>query len=135
MRFENASIFTDKVLRSALPLREGELFSASAIREGLTRIIFNAYSQARGYIDFTSQLVTSFAVSSEAHRIDIIFRLRCLAFSTELGCAAIHGLDHATEEVLRSKLEAGQVFDATTLNQFLKDSNRKLLPTGAPSYE
>lgn len=128
VRFENAAGFTDKVLRSALSMQEGDLFSTPKVFEGLDNLqrLFGRL----GYIDFTSQLVTSF--DEKAHRIDLTMKLYP-GEKYRVRSAAIHGLDHATEEVLRWKLEAGQVFDATTLNQFLKDSSRTS-QTGAPSY-
>jgi outer membrane translocation and assembly module TamA len=125
VRFENASIFPDRLLKPEISLREGEVFNASAIREGLTKIT-RLYGN-RGYIDATIE--PRFSLDDEARRIDIIFRLEPGA-QYRIGAVQVRGWSSAAEKLLRSKFEFGQVFDLTALNEFLAE-NKTLLPSGA----
>ena len=124
VRFENASMFTDRALRPEVPLREGDVFSASAIREGLMRIT-RLYGK-HGYVD--TAIEPQFSIDSDVQRIDIVFRLDP-GIQYRIGSVQVRGWSAAAERLVRSKFEFGQVFDATALREFFEE-NKKVLPSG-----
>jgi outer membrane translocation and assembly module TamA len=124
VRFENALGLTDRVLRPEIPLRKGEVFNVSSIREGLMRIT-RLYSR-RGYVDATIE--PQFAIDSDSHQIDIAFEVDP-GIQYRIGAMQIRGWSAEAEEVLRSKFESGQVFDGTALNEFFVE-NKSVLPSG-----
>jgi outer membrane protein assembly factor BamA len=125
VRFENALGLTDRLLRPEIPLRKGEVFNVSSIREGLMRIT-RLYSR-RGYVDATIE--PEFAINSEAHQIDITFKLDP-GIQYRIGGVQVRGWSAATEKLLRSKFELGRVFDGVALNEFFEE-NKTLLPSDA----
>lgn len=124
VRFENATEFNENVLREQLPMQRGDLFSAPKVREALDNI--RRLYLKRGYIEFTAELTTD--IDSNARRIDLTFKVDP-SVQYRVGAVEIRGLNAAAEKVLRSKLETGQVFDGTVLNEFFT-ANGALLPSG-----
>jgi len=121
VRFENASGFTDKVLRAQVPLQQGDLFSVPKVREGLDNL--RRLYVKLGYIDFTTEAQTD--IDDNAHRIDLTLRLNPGA-QYRIGALTVRGFDPATEKILRSKLEIGQVFDAAAVHEFFKANSTSL---------
>lgn len=124
VRFEGAPRFSEGELRAQVTMQEGELFSVPKVREA-TKNFRRLYSKL-GYIDFTAEPKTD--IDENAHRIDLTFRLE-LGAQYRVGALAIHGFDAATEKLLESKFEIGQVFDETAADEFLK-GNRAPLRSG-----
>jgi hypothetical protein len=124
VRFENATEFSENVLIAQLPMQRGDLFSAPKVREALDNI--RRLYLKRGYIAFTSELITD--IDSNAHRIDLTVKVDP-SVQYRVGAVEIRGLNAPAEKLLRSKLETGQGFDGTVLNEFFT-ANGALLPSG-----
>jgi len=124
VRFESASGFTETALRAQVPLQEGDLFRVMKVREGLDNLR-RLYGKL-GYIDFTTE--PQIDNDDSVHRIDLTLRFS-LGAQYRIGALTVRGFDTATEKILRSKLEIGQVFDATAVHEFFK-ANGASLPSG-----
>jgi outer membrane protein assembly factor BamA len=125
VRFENGAELADRTLRPQFPLRKGELFNVSSIREGLSRIT-RLYG-SRGYIDATIE--PQFDIDSEAHQINITFKFDP-GVQYRIGAVQIRGWSVEVEKLLRSKFASDQVFDSTALSEFFAE-NKTLLPGDA----
>jgi outer membrane translocation and assembly module TamA len=125
VRFENVAELSDRALRPEIPLRNGELFNVSSIREGLKRI--TSLYGSRGYIDATIE--PQFAIDSQSHQIDITFKV-APGIQYRIGPVQIRGWSAEAEKLFRSKFEWGQVFDWTALSEFFAE-NKTVLRSGA----
>jgi len=121
VKFENVAEFDQSKLRAQLPLEEGDLFSVPKVREALDNLR-RLYGKL-GYIDFTAEPQTD--IDEDAHRIDLTLKLN-VGSQYRLRSVTILGFDAAVEKRLRSKFEAGEVFDPTTVDEFL-EANRSAL--------
>jgi len=116
------ALFPPAELRKAIPLRDGDLFDVSKIREGLDALR-RLYS-SEGYIDFTAMPVTD--VDNEGQRISLIIELDEQK-QFRVGKVEILGLAPKTESLLRSKLKPGDIFNSQILEDFYKN-NKSALP-------
>jgi hypothetical protein len=116
--------FSESELRSAFPLREGELFNVGVVRKGIEELTQLYGSQ--GYIDFT--VVPDTEIDDHLQRISLVlvldqqkqFRIRNMD---------VVGLAAELEALLKSKLKPGDVFNPTVAMDFFEE-NKAALPPG-----
>ena len=118
--------FSPAVLRSLVPLQDGDVLNASAIRAGLKQI--TAIYGHLGFIDTT--IGPDFFIDDRSHSISLT-----LAVDEQkpyrVGKVEILGLHEELEQRLREALpQPGEFFDWRRLHDFFKE-NRKLLPANA----
>ena len=121
LRFTGNHAISSEELKSAIPIKKGDLFSRSKIGSGLEslRILYSKL----GYIDFTPLPNTEVAVDSIDFNIDVDegrqYRLGSIEFVGNANLA----------DILRPRwqLESGKPFDATYIKKFF-DENQTLLP-------
>lgn len=132
LRFANADPdgpslgFADDLLRRQMPLKEGELFDVSKIREGLDAI--GRLYRARGYIDITP--VPETTVDEERSRIDLLIKLDQQQQYT-IAKIAFLGLDSVTQNQLKVPQEIGDTFDPALWKKFFEENKPKLPPDAA----
>jgi outer membrane protein insertion porin family len=125
VKFENTAEFSLSKLRAQVPLKEGDLFSVPKVREALDNL--RRLYGTLGYVDFTAEPQTD--IDDDVHRIDLTLKLD-VGRQYRVRSVTIHGFDATVDKRLRSKFEAGQVFDSTAVNHFF-ESNSAVLPNGA----
>ena len=112
-------------LRQQIPLRDGDLFNAERVREGLEAL--QRLYGSKGYVDFTSEPRTD--VDNEHQTISLT-----IVLSEEkqyrVGSVEVLGLDPALENLLRSLIRPGEIFNPQILNNFYKE-HKSVLPPGA----
>jgi outer membrane protein assembly factor BamA len=113
-------------LRTAIPLRDGELFDVSKIREGIDKLM--QFYGSQGYIDFTA--TPNIEIDDKLQRISLVmlldeqkqFRVRHLE---------IAGREASTETRLRSIVRPGGIYNPQPVNDFLRnffEENESVLP-------
>jgi hypothetical protein len=117
----NVNPFSLTELRELIPLREGEIFDVSKIRQGIEALA-KKYD-AIGYIDFTA--VPKTEIDDKLQRISLTFELdeQKQYRIGEVKVVADPGLLAA----LGPKLVSGEIFDPTAIDDFVKQ-NRSSLP-------
>jgi outer membrane protein assembly factor BamA len=121
----NSTLFSPTELRKQIQLRPGELFDLSKIHQGMDAI--RRMYVTKGYIDAALEPQTNMDESKGL--IDVVLKLD-EGRQYRVRTLQILGLGKNTENLLRSLLEPGQVFDGHSLEDFLKE-NKSLLPTDA----
>lgn len=122
IRFEGDSTVPETEVREAIPLREGELFSVSKVREGIQSLtkLFGSH----GYIDFT--VVPRTEVDQNLQRISLVMHLDTQK-QFRVGKIDVVGLDPTLEAQVRSIVRPGEIFNPATLDEFFKDRKAVLL--------
>ena len=122
-------VFTQEVLRNVYPLREGDLFDADKIRKSL-----DAYRQlyaSHGYIDFSAE--PDFDVDDADRRISLNLGLDQQK-QFRIDRLEVDDIDPRTENLLRSMIRPGDVFNNDVVKQFFED-NKSVLPSNASPGE
>lgn len=115
-----------EVLRGAIPLQTGELFSVERVRTGLENL-GRLYGR-EGYVDMTAEPETQ--VGDDRKTIDLVIRIDQQA-QYRVASVEFLGVSPVTQETLLQSLpKAGEVFDTSRLNEFFK-VNKTLLPVDA----
>jgi outer membrane protein assembly factor BamA len=131
LRFANADpdglslVFGDDLLRKQMPLKEGELFDVSKIREGLEAI--GGLYGSRGYIDVTPEPDTT--IDEKDSRIDLLIKLDQQQRYT-IRKMAFLGLDPNTQNKLKLPQEIGEPFNSVRWKNFFEE-NKAYFPANA----
>lgn len=118
-------VFPPEQLRKLIPMKDGDLISVGAMRDGLEAL--KQLYDSRGYIDFTSTPVTD--IDDESNQISLIFDLdQELQFRIEK--IDFLGNRPQAEGIARSQMRLGDIFSEHIIEDFYQQ-NRPLLPAGA----
>jgi outer membrane protein assembly factor BamA len=134
LRFANADpdgpslVFADDFLRQQMPLKEGELFDVSKIREGLDAIM-RLYG-SKGYIDATPEPDTT--IDESGSRIDLLIKVDEQK-PYRISKIEVLGLGPATQKYLRIPQETGDVFNSILWRDFFKDNGPHLPADASPN--
>jgi outer membrane protein assembly factor BamA len=101
--------FSESELRSVFPLREGELFNASLIRQGIEELTKLYWAQ--GYLDFTA--TPKIMTDENLQRVSLVFDLDEQK-QFRVGSFEIVGLDPGLEARLRAVIRPGEMLPAIT---------------------
>jgi len=123
MNFSGATIFTIRDLREQFPLRHGDLFDVTQLRNGMAAMT-KAYSK-KGFIDMVPE--PEFQIDEKSLLVDVAFRID-EGKQYHVRTVEIHGLNAALEQVLKSEVAPAQVFDAVAFHNFFIGENRPELP-------
>jgi outer membrane protein assembly factor BamA len=131
LRFANADpdgpslVFADDLLRQQMPLKQGEPFDVSKIREGLEAI--ERLYGSRGYIDVTPEPEST--VDEERLRIDLLIKLDQQPRYT-IRKMEFLSLDPNTQNHLKLPQEIGEPFNSVRWRNFFEE-NKAYLPAKA----
>jgi outer membrane protein insertion porin family len=117
--------FSRSDLRKLVPLKQGDLFDVSKIREAMERIT-KLYAST-GYIDQVPEPVTN--VNTSEGVIDLLLRID-EGLQYRVGKVEFLGLDESAQRKLRPQLKSGAIYDRNQVEQLLKN-NRSVLPPDA----
>jgi outer membrane protein assembly factor BamA len=122
IRFVSGTAIPDAELRAVIPMREGEIFNVSLVRNVIEALI-KLYG-SHGYIDFTA--VPDTEIDDNLQRISLVFHLDEQK-QYRVGKVEIKALDPALEARLRALLRPGEIYNEEAENDFYKE-NRLALP-------
>jgi hypothetical protein len=122
IQFADFTAFTEEDLRKQLRLETGEIFDVGKIRDTLDSI--RRLYLAKGYIDVTIE--PQMAIDDEKHQIAVVLKLSEEA-QYRVRAVEIRGVEGKMQKRLAALLEPGEIFDATALTRFMKES-ASLLP-------
>jgi len=130
IRFKNANVFPAEQLRSQFALQDGDIFNLQKIRQGLEALV-RLYGRY-GYINLTA---SPDLYSDRSHRlISMIVELDS-GIQFRVGSVEIFGLDpKIVNNVLKTKLRQGDVFDSKLVHDFFID-NKSVLPVDASEVD
>jgi outer membrane protein assembly factor BamA len=114
-------VFSNEELRKLIQLREGDLFSVEKIREALDAM--KELYGSHGYIDFVVSPLTD--IDDEPARVSLVMEVDQLKQS-RVGKIEVFGLNPAREELLKSKLKPGDIFNNDVIRNFLSDHKSSL---------
>lgn len=120
-----ALTFPTEELRKLVPVKEGDLFSATKIRAGLDALK-RLYATV-GYINFVAEPRTWVDDASQLVSLDIELDQQK---QFRIGKIEILGLDPTLESVLRQKIEPGAIFNYQPVQEFY-DEYKSALPLDA----
>jgi hypothetical protein len=120
--------FRPEELRRLIPMSEGDILSASKLREGLDALR-NLYA-SHGYIDFVATPLTD--IDDIRQRISLLMELDQQK-QFRVASVEVYGLDQKTETLLKSKLKPGDVYNWQVVEDFLKQNASALPPDISPS--
>jgi outer membrane protein assembly factor BamA len=122
-------VFPPEQLRKLVPMRDGDLVSFGAMRDGLEA--FRQLYDSRGYVDFTSVPVTD--IDDESNQISLIFQMDQ---ERQFYIAKIDFLGNRpqAEDILRSQMKVGDIFSEHAVDEFYLQ-NKSLLPADASSRD
>ncbi len=118
-------VFPMDELRAAIPMQDGDIFSARDIRYGL-EALHKLYGQ-QGYIDMVALPLTD--IDNAHQTVSIMFELdeqRQFRF----GKVEVYGLDAKTKSRLVWGIKAGDVFSDEKVQKFFED-NKSNFPAGS----
>lgn len=118
-------MFEPGELREQIPLEPGEIHNPDKIWDGIGSI--ERLYISRGYIDTTAGITTS--IDHSKRLVDVFVEVH-EGKQYRVGTVKILGLGSKAQNLLRSVLEPGQIFDSNSLSAFL-EANRELLPVDA----
>jgi outer membrane protein assembly factor BamA len=120
--------FGPEELRRLIPMAEGDIFSATKIREGLDalRHLYGSH----GYIDFVATPLTD--IDDSRQRISLVMALEQQK-QFRVASVEVFGLDLRMEALLKSKLKPGDVYNWQVVEDFLKQNASALPPDISPS--
>jgi outer membrane protein assembly factor BamA len=114
-------------LRALIPLKDGEIFTTKAIRDGLAALRL-AYS-SRGYIDVTAQPLTE--IDDDSRQISLTLEID-QEQQIRISKVEIFGLSRKLEKTLRSQFKPGDVFNPGAINEFYARYKSALPPDASP---
>ena len=121
-------VFGPEELRRLIPVREGDIFSAAKIREGLDAL--RDLYRSHGYIDFVATPLTD--IDDSRQRISVVMELDQQK-QFRVASVEVYGLDQRMETLLKSKLKPGDVYNWQVVEDFLKQNASALPPDISPS--
>ena len=121
-------VFPRKELRKQLPIRGGEIFDTSKLRDGLVALA-RLYSSS-GWIDLVPN--PNFDINDAAKRIDLVIALD-QQVQYRVGEISFLGDNLIAERIVKSILKPGRPFNPSVLSQFHDEGRVPRLP-GTP-YE
>jgi hypothetical protein len=109
----DAFVFPVKTLRKLFDIREGELFNVDKIRSGI-QAMTKLYG-SKGYIEFTA--APEFSESDSDERVSVVLRLsESVQYRVEN--VEVVGLNPRMENILRSTIKVGEIFNTRLLDDF-----------------
>lgn len=123
--FANSTVFSTTELRKQIPLNPGDLFDVSKVRDGMEAI--RSLYLSRGYLD--TQIEPTSSIDPKTRLVQIVLKIG-EGVQYRVGTVQVFGLDKKTTDALTALLEPGQVFNAHSLHEFMKE-NKSLLPADA----
>jgi len=118
IRIENATLFSSTELRSQFPLQQGDLFDVIKIRQGMESMT-KLYS-SKGYIDFVPEPELTIHEDPKGP-IDILMKMD-EGVQYRVRAVDTLGLGKRAEDLLKSQLQPGDVFDSVSFSRFLKEN-------------
>jgi outer membrane protein assembly factor BamA len=118
-------VFPAAKLREQVPMREGDIFDTTKLREGFAALK-QIYSSA-GWIDFTP--TPNFDIDDAARRINLTLELDQQQ-QYRVGKVNFLGDNSIAEQIVTSKLKAGEPFRYELLQEFYAE-NKSILPGDA----
>jgi hypothetical protein len=120
--------FGPEELRRLIPMGEGNIFSATKIREGLDalRDLYGSH----GYIDFVATPMTD--INDSRQQISLLMELDQQK-QFRVASVEVYGIDQKMETLLKSKLKPGDVYNRQVVEDFLKQNAAALPPDISPS--
>jgi Surface antigen variable number repeat len=125
---DRAFAFPPEELRKLVPLQDGDIFYVEKIRECL-EVLRRVYN-SKGYIDFAP--VPQTEIDEVGQRISLVIVLQ-EGEQFRVGKIQVLGLKPSKAAMLTSKLKAGDVFNRTLVDDFVKE-NLPALPVGASPH-
>lgn len=123
-------VMSPEVLRGAIPLQSGELFSVERVRTGLENL-GRLYGR-EGYVDMTPEPDTQ--VDDDRKTIDLVIRID-QQMQYRVGSIEFLGVNAVTrEKLLESLPKPGEVLSMARLDEFFK-VNKAILPSDVLRYE
>jgi outer membrane protein assembly factor BamA len=113
--------FPAEELRTLVPLREGDLFSAEKVREAITAL--TRHYGAHGYIDFVPEPKTE--IDDVHQQVALVMSLQ-EGLQFRLGNIEIIGLDSTLEKELRSQIRTGDVLNFQLIVDFYREHKSEL---------
>jgi hypothetical protein len=117
-----ASVFPVEVLRKLLSLQEGDILSASKVRDGLEAM--KKFYDKNGYVDFVA--IPFMEIDDERQVVSLRFELD-EGKQLRVGKIEVFGLGASAENALIWKIKPGDIFSHQLLESFFK-ANQSLLP-------
>jgi outer membrane protein insertion porin family len=116
-------VFPEDLLRQQIPLKEGELFDVSKIRNGLEAL--GKLYGSQGFIDETPEPDTS--VNDETSRVDLVIRID-QEKRYRIGRIEFLGLNAKTASEISVPQESGDFFNRSLWDGFFEEGKSKLQP-------
>lgn len=123
------TVFPSEKLRKLVPQQDGEIFNVRRIREGVDAL--TKLFGSEGYIDFTA--TPEMDADPRRQRISIVMELQ-EGPQFRVGKMKVLGLEPSTENLLKSKLKPGDLFNFQVVDDFYKE-NKALLPADASTVD
>jgi outer membrane protein assembly factor BamA len=121
----SATIFAQARLRTLIPMRQGDVFNISRVRQGLESIM--RLYQSRGHLDATVEPDT--LVKDDSRVIDLVFRIDEQK-QYRIGKIMVVSPNPRVKTLLDRQLEKGHIFNLGVVEQFLR-RYKSILPTDA----
>jgi len=125
----NPLAFSASELRKKVPMKRGEVFNVSKVREALDEIT-KLYA-ANGYIDMVPTLDTR--NDDDGGPIDLLIKID-EGKQYRIGKIELLGLDEKTKNQLRAHLQSGEIYNNNLINEVLK-RYKSVLPAGVSSQD
>ena len=116
--------FLPEPLRSSVALSDGDIFSGTKIRQSIDAL--KRLYASHGYIDMVTTPLTD--VDFARQRISVVMEIDQQT-QFRVASVEVHGLEPGMDALLRSRLKHGQIYDASAVDDFLKQNASSL-----PSY-
>jgi outer membrane protein assembly factor BamA len=119
--------FSPEQLRALVPLKEGELFRADKIRDGLDAL--RDFYLSHGYVDFVATPLTE--IGNVEQRIALTMEVD-QGMQYRVAKVEVIGQNQTLEALFKSKFKPGDIFDERTARDFLKEYRAALPPDFSP---
>jgi len=116
-------IFSSTELRKLIQMREGDLLNTDKIREGLDAM--KRLYGSHGYIDFVATSITY--IDNERARVSLMIEADQQK-QYRIGTVEVFGPNPRMEDLLKSTLKPGEIYNDQALQNFLKDHKSSLPP-------
>jgi hypothetical protein len=116
-------IFSPEALRKMIPVPEGDIFNVQKIREGLNAL--RKLYGSHGYIDFVVSVTTD--IDGEHQRILLTLEID-EGKQFRIGKVEVFGPNPRMEDLLKSTLKPGEIYNDQALQNFLKEHKSSLPP-------
>jgi outer membrane protein assembly factor BamA len=116
-------IYSNEELRKLIPMHEGDIFNVQQIREALDAM--RRLYVSHGYIDFVVSVTTD--IDGEHQRIQLTLEID-QGKQFRVGKIEVFGPNPDLEELLKSKLKPGDIFNNQLITNFLTENKSSLSP-------